>query len=94
MNVMNWLGISGRFLNDNLLSCGRALLKMKNEHVRYRSYLLRLWPVEKDGAWNWRASLEEVDSGQRWVFTNLEILFNHLQVEMDAGPNHKKEHDK
>ena len=47
----------------------------------YRSYLLRLWRVEDDGG-NWRALLEEVETGKRQGFANLEKLIEFLE-EMD-----------
>ncbi|MCP4363145.1 MAG: hypothetical protein GY796_34520 [Chloroflexi bacterium] len=38
----------------------------------YVSYLLRLWQAQDNGDWVWRASLESSQTGQRWVFANLD----------------------
>ena len=44
-----------------------------NETQRgYVSYLLRLWQAQDNGDWVWRASLESSQTGQRWVFANLD----------------------
>ncbi len=50
-----------------------------------RSYLLRMWCAETlEGCW--RASLEDLRTGQRLGFASLELLFAHLmeQVESDG----------
>lgn len=44
----------------------------------YRSYLLRLWRTREDGQ-EWRALLEEVGTGNRYGFANLEKLIAFLQ---------------
>ncbi len=43
-----------------------------------RSYILRLWRAEQAGDANWRASLEDPRSGERFGFTYLEQLFAFL----------------
>ena len=43
----------------------------------YHSYLLRLWRAQDDG-YAWRASLEEVESGERRSFASLEALWDYL----------------
>lgn len=43
----------------------------------YRSYLLRLWREKVDV--DWRASLQNVLTGERHVFANLEQLFVFLK---------------
>ena len=51
----------------------------------YRSYLLRLWCAETlDRCW--RASLEDLRTGERIGFASLELLFAYLmeQVESDG----------
>jgi hypothetical protein len=45
-------------------------------------YVLRMWPAGE----TWQASLQEVKSGQRIGFSNLEGLFTFL---MDAAEKHK-----
>ena len=46
---------------------------------RYVSYLLRLWQAQSDGAWVWRASLEESHTGARRAFTDLAQLFAFIE---------------
>ena len=53
---------------------------MKPDQLDYRSYLLRIWRVG-GGPPAWRASLQEVLSGDLVGFTSLEKLFEHLRVE-------------
>ncbi len=52
----------------------------------YRSFLLRLWRTDGE-ACSWRASLDEMRTGQRIGFPGLEELFAYLmeQSELDAG---------
>jgi hypothetical protein len=45
----------------------------------YHSFMLRLWEVKADGERIWRASLEQVDSGERQGFTDLAELFGFLE---------------
>ena len=48
-------------------------------HARdYHSYLLRLWRVPDDGE-QWRATLEEVQTGELIGFTRLADLLDFLQ---------------
>jgi len=51
-----------------------------------RSYLLRLWPVGSAEQQVWCASLEDVQTGERVGFANLEQLFVYLmqQTERDS----------
>ena len=49
---------------------------LKNTH--HLSYLLRLWRTEGLGDFEWRASLESPEAGQRISFANLEQLFVYL----------------
>jgi hypothetical protein len=44
----------------------------------YRSYLLRLWRTREDDQ-DWRAQLEEVETGKRIGFASLEKLIEFLQ---------------
>ncbi|RMF05856.1 MAG: hypothetical protein D6768_00395 [Chloroflexi bacterium] len=50
---------------------------MKNEQPGYAAYLLRLW--YEDGAVCWRATLENVHTGEQTGFANLEKLFAFLR---------------
>ena len=47
----------------------------------YLAYMLRLWPVDVAGRVNWRASLQDVTSGQKHGFENLDALFEFLRME-------------
>jgi hypothetical protein len=62
------------------------LTKAAKERAKgYRSYLLRLWcAATLDGCW--RASLEDLRTGERLGFAGLEPLFAYLmeQVESDG----------
>ena len=44
----------------------------------YHSFLLRLWQVKEDGGQEWRATLENVESGEKRGFTNVEDLLAFL----------------
>jgi hypothetical protein len=44
----------------------------------YRSYVLRLWRSSTEETADWRASLEEVQTGERLGFASLEALIEHL----------------
>ena len=43
-----------------------------------RSYLLRLWRTDELEGFNWQASLEIPETGQRIGFASLEELFGYL----------------
>jgi hypothetical protein len=55
---------------------------MKTIQSDYHSYLLRLWRVKEDGD-DWRASLEDVVTGELHGFTDLGALMAYLK-ELDA----------
>ena len=50
----------------------------------YHSYLLRLWRVKEDGH-TWRASLQEVQSGELHGFTETGELFAYLEELLSLG---------
>ena len=50
--------------------------------MKYRSYLLRLWPTRSKGQVIWRASLESPHTGQRKGFASLRDLFAFLEQEI------------
>lgn len=54
-------------------------MMMKSSDRVYQSYLLRLWLVEQNGIWVWRASLEEVSSGHKHAFLDLDALCQYLK---------------
>lgn len=51
---------------------------MRHFQRDYHSYLLRIWRVKEDGD-AWRASLEEVRSGELRGFSNLAALLSYLE---------------
>ena len=54
-----------------------------------QSYLLRLWPASSAGTRVWRASLANVQTGERIGFADLASLvaFLEAQTGADARPN-------
>ena len=46
--------------------------------MRRRSYLLRLWGTGESGSFDWQASLEDPETGERIGFSSLEELFAYL----------------
>ncbi len=54
----------------------------------YASYLLRVWQVESDGKRTWRASLENVHTGERHGFASIEMMFTFLQEQMHGQTNY------
>ncbi len=45
----------------------------------YHSYLLRLWLVQEETGVSWRATLEDVKTGEQRGFASLEELIVYLQ---------------
>lgn len=63
---------------------------MKADSIHYQSYLLRLWRETPPG--EWRASLQDVSTGNCHYFATLELLFTYLQqrtVENSIHPSAK-----
>jgi len=50
----------------------------KKKQAGYYSFLLRLWQVKENGGQEWRASLENVESGEKRGFTSVEELLAYL----------------
>ncbi len=51
---------------------------MDTEETGYRSFMLRLWRVKKNGECIWRASLENPRTDQTYNFPNLQALCGFL----------------
>ena len=51
---------------------------MKPIQSNYHSYLLRLWRVQGNGE-HWRASLEDVQTGELCGFENVKALMMYLE---------------
>jgi hypothetical protein len=56
---------------------------MDNQQPPSHSYLLRLWPTSMAGEQVWRASLENVQTGERLGFATLEQLFVFLMQQTE-----------
>lgn len=58
--------------------------------LNYRSYILRLWEVTREGEPAWQASLQSITTGQRRGFPDLESLFDYLAFQSsgeDTAPD-------
>lgn len=53
---------------------------MRDRKRRYLAYLLRLWQVRDKGQVGWRASIENVHTGERRGFASPEELFAFLEA--------------
>ena len=51
---------------------------MVAQSPEYMAFLLRLWCVRDADAIQWRASLEDAQTGERQGFANLELLCEFL----------------
>lgn len=52
---------------------------MLNHPSTYQTYMLRCWSESKQVSLPvWRFSLEEVGTGKRYGFADLQLLVNHL----------------
>ena len=58
---------------------------MDKQPTTSRSYLMRLWATGVTNQQVWRASLEDVQSGERRGFANLEQLFVFLMEQTEQG---------
>ena len=54
--------------------------------IHSRSYILRLWCESEPQAGNWRASLEDPSTGERFGFASLEQLFVFIMERTEPGP--------
>jgi hypothetical protein len=63
---------------------------MKREPSGYRAYLLRLWRIEDGEKAIWRASLQDVRTGQRLGFADLDEAIAHLRKEIRSAPDTKR----
>ena len=55
---------------------------MDPKNTTYFAYLLRLWRENNHKTPVWRASLEDIESGEQIKFANADALFNYLQEKM------------
>jgi hypothetical protein len=61
---------------------------MGTQPPRYLAYLVRLWQVQDQGEFVWRASLEDAHTGERHGFASLEALVAFLVAETGGRPVH------
>jgi hypothetical protein len=62
---------------------GAATEKLvRDRKRRYRAYLLRLWQVRDKGQFDWRASTENVHTGEQRGFAGLADLYAFLEGEV------------
>ena len=59
-----------------------------------RSFLLRLWCSNAQGASCWQASLEEPHTGERIGFADLEQLFMFLMEQVESNPRRDRDSPK
>jgi dihydroorotase-like cyclic amidohydrolase len=50
-----------------------------NSNQAYRAWLVRMWPVCRNGQMVWRASAEDAHTGERRAFADLPQLFAFLE---------------
>lgn len=53
---------------------------------RYLAFLVRLWSVHPNGELVWRASAENVHTGERHAFVDLAALFDFLWATVAEEP--------
>ena len=58
---------------------------MTRRKSHYYAYLLHLWSVHTHGTHLWRASLENIATGERRGFADLEALFGYLFQSLEAN---------
>ncbi len=50
---------------------------------RYLAFLVRMWSVHSNGELVWRASAENVHTGERHGFADMESLFDFLRAAVE-----------
>lgn len=50
------------------------------QYVPYRAYLIRIWPTRRGGVAGYRATAEDVNTGECRHFPDLESLLSFLKV--------------
>ena len=67
------------------LITGKNTKIMHSKQKDYHSYLLRLWRVREGEGESWRASLQEVETGDLLGFAELDELFDYLEGLQDQA---------
>ena len=52
---------------------------MPSYNEDYRSFLLRMWCVKDEAGWDWRLSMENVETGELTGFASLDDLVTFLR---------------
>lgn len=60
------------------LEKGDNMIEEKTNRIDYKAFMLRLWRVKTKEKNEWRASLENPNTGNRYLFSDLESLFSYL----------------
>ena len=90
-----------RFSNASLISCLKIeswLISIYYTEImglekttHYHSFLLRLWRVKEEHRYEWRASIENIESGEKRGFTSLIELQEYLaQMTTSCDENMRK----
>ena len=58
---------------------------MDKQKSEYKAYLLRMWCVENEGIFSWRASLEPAGTAERLGFHSLDKLFTYLREQTEIS---------
>lgn len=66
-------------------------IEVQGEPKSYISFLLRLYRVQSEEGWTWRASLEDPLSGERHAFPDLQTLFAFLEAKAGEETNEKQQ---
>jgi hypothetical protein len=63
---------------------GQTARQTSTPQTAYQAYLIRLWPTQRSGIPNCRASLEQVMTRERREFGSLESLFDYLRSQVEV----------
>lgn len=64
---------------------------MSDKDQRYLSYVLRLWAETHESRIIWRASLKDIQSGERIGFSELSGLYQFLEAHGVMPVSHNKD---
>ena len=65
---------------------------MEQRDSGYRAYMVRLWRVDEVGDATWRVSVEDVHTGERRGFVDLEAFHAFLkETTLDVDPDAQSE---
>jgi hypothetical protein len=73
----------------NAISAVELATIVTKERRPYMAYLLRVWQVQGKEGSSWRASVEEVHTGERRGFASLEELFDFVREQTGQVTNRR-----